>query len=341
MSTGPESSIRPRGSRTAQFNFKISGGKPKLGSYQVALTYVSEGVPDFINVDAKRVFDRTNIEEGRAMLKDLVAVVDDVEASKSFLKRAVKFAEAHEAHLAVKLLTRDLYGLVGLYPFDVYPLALHEMQADQEAQLDQLKQTLHGAAVPVEVRGMADDPGFAHGTLRMEGRYADIVLVGPSNAYDDKKLRRYIIETVLLSLGGPVLILPENSSLEQINHVVLGWDASGEARRAARELLLIAQTKARVDVVLVDPEPTPEGHGPAPGSDIARHLARHDFAVEVHREVSGGLSVSDVLEQFALADGADLIAIGGFAHSRVREIFLGGVTRDLIEDARVPVLLAR
>lgn len=93
--------------------------------------------------------------------------------------------------------------------------------------------------------------------------------------------------------------------------------------------------------VLVDPKPTPEGHGPAPGSDIARHLARHDFAVEVHREVSGGLFVSDVLEQFALADGADLLAIGGYAHSRVREIFLGGVTRDLIEHARVPVLLAR
>ena len=275
------------------------------------------------------------------MLKDLVAIVDDVDASKGFLKKAVKFAEAHCAHLAVKLLTRDLYGLVGLYPFDVYPLALDEMDADQKAQIDQLKQILHSAAIPVEVRGMADDPGFAHGTLRMEGRYSDLILVGPSSAYDDEKFRRYIIETLLLSLGGPVLIIPENSSPKQINHVVLGWDASGEARRAARELLLIAQPRARVDVVLVDPEPSPDGHGPAPGSDIARHLARHDFAVEVHREVSGGLSVSDVLEQFALADGADLLAIGGFAHSRVREIFLGGVTRDLIEDARVPVMLAR
>ncbi|MGE3745257.1 MAG: universal stress protein [Sphingomonadaceae bacterium] len=91
----------------------------------------------------------------------------------------------------------------------------------------------------------------------------------------------------------------------------------------------------------VDPEPPDKGHGAAPGSDIARHLARHGFKVEVHVISAGGQRTSAALQAFAHDAGAELLAIGAFAHSRIRDILLGGVTRDLIDDVTLPVLMSR
>lgn len=275
------------------------------------------------------------------MLKDLVAIVDNGEAARGFIKDATAFAAAQEAHLAISLMMDIFDNAAVLPPFDYYPVILDRIDDEAKRRTESVKAAVEGAPIPVEIRPVADTLAYLGGVSRVEGRYADLLLIGGASAFENQKLRRRSLQAAVTGSGGPVLILPDEAKLERVGRAVLGWDASSEARRAARDLIDVADPGAVIDVVCVDPEPTAEGHGPAPGSDIARHLARHGFKVDVHVVSSTGRRVSVALQDFANETGADLLAIGAFAHSRVRDILLGGVTRDLIDDVGLPVLMSR
>lgn len=275
------------------------------------------------------------------MLKDLVAIVDNGEAARGFIKHATAFAAAQDAHLAISLMMDIFDNAAVLPPFDYYPVILDRIDDEAKRRTETVRAAVEDAPIPVEIRPVADTLAYLGGMSRVEGRYADLLLIGGASTFDNQKLRRRSLQAAVTGSGGPVLVLPDNAKLERVGRAVLGWDASSEARRAARDLIDVADPGAVIDVVCVDPAPTAEGHGPAPGSDIARHLARHGFKVDVHVISSAGQRVSVGLQDFARDTGADLLAIGAFAHSRVRDILLGGVTRDLIDDVRLPVLMSR
>lgn len=90
----------------------------------------------------------------------------------------------------------------------------------------------------------------------------------------------------------------------------------------------------------MDGIPDPMGHGSEPGADITRHLARHGFEVKLHEQPSCGTEIAEVLQSLARRRLAGLLAVGGYAHSRLRELVLGGVTRDLFRSAAMPCLFS-
>jgi nucleotide-binding universal stress UspA family protein len=77
-----------------------------------------------------------------------------------------------------------------------------------------------------------------------------------------------------------------------------------------------------------------------PGADMAQHLARHGLKVEIERIPRGSLEVKDALLNYAADSAADLIVMGGYGHSRMREFILGGVTRGMLESMTVPTLMS-
>ena len=92
--------------------------------------------------------------------------------------------------------------------------------------------------------------------------------------------------------------------------------------------------------MLIDPVPSFEGHGPEPGADLATYLGRHGISLTVHRLPREGKDVSEVLQRTAVDLGADLIVMGGFGHSRLRQRIFGGTTTSTIRETRIPVLMA-
>jgi nucleotide-binding universal stress UspA family protein len=98
---------------------------------------------------------------------------------------------------------------------------------------------------------------------------------------------------------------------------------------------------AAVEVLVIDPEGRGTGHGPEPGADIARYLARHRAHVDVRRLSSGGEDVGRVLLSHAAAFGADLLVMGAYGHARLNELIFGGVTRTVLHEANLPVLMSR
>ena len=110
--------------------------------------------------------------------------------------------------------------------------------------------------------------------------------------------------------------------------------------KAVRDAIGLMKSAEAVHAVLIDPVPSFEGHGPEPGADLAAYLARHGISATVHRLPKEGKETGEVLRRTAIDLAADLIVIGGFGHSRLRERFFGGTTSDMIKSAAVPVLMA-
>jgi nucleotide-binding universal stress UspA family protein len=274
------------------------------------------------------------------MLKDLLAIVDSAKHCAPFLANAVSLAERHGAHLTVVVLTSYPLVAVELAPFGSLFIPEDALARDEREKLAAVRSLLERTGISFEVRGIREDVALIPRYAGIEGRYADLVLFGTPDSYEIGWLRRRVIETEMLSAGSPLMILPTSVAPRPINYAVLGWNASPEAGQVARDLVGLAEPGARIDVVAVDPRPTDSGHGAEPGSDIARHLARHGFEIQVHVLPSCSRPVADVLQGFARMRNADLLAIGAYAHSRVREVILGGVTRELIEESNLPILMS-
>ena len=169
--------------------------------------------------------------------------------------------------------------------------------------------------------------------------YADLAVV--AGALGDTKegdiALRYF-GALLLESGRPVLVVPPrwNTALPP-KRVVLAWRPTAESARALHDALPLLQAADEVDVLVVDAVAGETRHGEQPGSDIAAHLARHGVTTHVVERKSGARSVAAILLERAYERHADLIVAGGYGHSRVREWAMGGVTRELLFTAPIPV----
>jgi len=142
-----------------------------------------------------------------------------------------------------------------------------------------------------------------------------------------------------LGVGRPVLIVPRYGTFETVGErVLVAWNGSREATRAVHDALPLLKLASSVTVLSIDPEHDTGDR--IPGADIALHLARHGVAAEGMSTVGLDISVGDLLLSRAADLGADLIVMGAYGHSRVRELVLGGATRHILQHMTVPVLMS-
>ncbi|WP_298362067.1 universal stress protein [uncultured Bradyrhizobium sp.] len=173
---------------------------------------------------------------------------------------------------------------------------------------------------------------------KLHSLYTDLIIVG---APRPGGLPNYwSVETLLLTTGVPFLMLPDAWKAGTIaERVLVAWNASREARRAVSDSLSLLMAAQSVSVVVVDPWADPR-HGEEPGADIALYLSRHGVNVDVVQLKSQGQPIEAVILGHALRIDADLIVLGAYSHSRTREFIFGGVTRFLLQDSPLPLLIA-
>jgi nucleotide-binding universal stress UspA family protein len=122
--------------------------------------------------------------------------------------------------------------------------------------------------------------------------------------------------------------------------VLIAWDNGREAARAVNDALPILKTAKSVTVLSVNPVLSSDGGRREPGADISLHLARHGVKVEAARAVASDISVGDAIVADIAEDGVDLLVMGAYGHSRLRELMLGGVTRQILGNMFVSVLMS-
>jgi nucleotide-binding universal stress UspA family protein len=277
--------------------------------------------------------------------KDLLVVVDSEPASRGRIDLAAALAERFAAHL------------VGLYPLPIPEAPSHfgyydptlldpffrELRQKSQEICDKEREAFEHAA---SLRGLSVEwrmvDAGAESDPALHARYADLTILGQLDPdHGDSDLIRVRPEHVTLASGRPILVVPYAGRYETVGRrVLIGWSATREAARAVNDAMPLLAGAEIVTVLTIDAREGPDAHGELPGADISLHLARHGVKAEIERTVSAGIPAGDVLLSRAADLGADLLVIGAYGHSRVRELLLGGVTRSILQSMTLPVLMS-
>ena len=279
------------------------------------------------------------------MYKDLLVALDAAPQSLVRLEVAAGLAERFGAHL-VGLYTATVPEVGARYgyfdPALLDPL-FREVLDKSNAEADRVRGQFEDC---IARRGISGEwriaSGFPSETTAVHGRYADLVVIGQIDPDDGlASLVRPVPQEVALAVGRPLLVVPYTGRFGSIGQrVLVGWDAGRESTRAVNDALPLLAAAQSVTVLSIDPQSGFAGHGEIPGADIALHLARHGVKATIERTVSAGLGAGETLLSRASDLEADLMVMGAYAHSRVRELLLGGATRTVLDSMTLPVLMS-
>lgn len=189
-----------------------------------------------------------------------------------------------------------------------------------------------------EMRIVDDEPA---GGVSLEARYADLVVLGQVDTQEVLPgLMADFPEYVVMNGGRPVLLVPYAGRFAHVGgKVMVAWDGSMEASRAVVGALPMLRQAREVKVVVFNAEEQVNVHGQQPGADMALYLARHGVKVDVLQETTQQDS-GNALLSLAADLGADLLVMGCYAHTRFREMLLGGATRTVLASMTLPVLMS-
>jgi nucleotide-binding universal stress UspA family protein len=255
---------------------------------------------------------------------------------------AVELAQRHGAHL-VGIHIQEPFNAPAMFDgtaavdslFAAFETTAKENLAAARAAFDK---AVKGAHLSTEWRS---EEGYADTRLAVHARYADLVVLGQSDPDAASSAPLDLPETLALSTGRPVLVVPHIGAPAKVGRtVLLCWNASRESARAASDALPLLRAADKVIVLCVDPRSSAGGHGAEPGADVAAWLSRHGVKVTVQRDVAADTDVGSVILSRAADHDVDLIVMGLYGHSRLREMVLGGASRTLLASMTAPVFFA-
>lgn len=273
-------------------------------------------------------------------IKHVLVHLDRNDASTARLDTAIGVAVAHDAHLT------------GLYVID-FPSAAYYRGPDFPPEyFDNFEAETRAAAGDVEKRfqervareDLSTEWRTADGDpatiIGLHARYADLAVVGQAKPETLSQMR-HLPESVILGTGKPVLVVPYFGTQPTLGeNVLVAWNASREATRAVTDALPILERATNVIVMAFNPEGGVEGHGDIPSADITLWLARHGVRAEASTGYATDIDTGNALLSRAADLGSDLLVMGAYGHSRLRELVLGGATRQILHTMTIPVLMS-
>lgn len=278
--------------------------------------------------------DRTDMS-----LKNILVYVDDSKRAEGTVAAACTLAREHDASLTGLAIERPPY-IPGFATIEIPPSAMEIIATQRAAAIARAKLIFDagvGRAGLTAQSGWTAAKGQALETLALRSRYADITVLAQASPEMRGTADEDLVDDLIMASGRPVLVIPFIGAPATFSGTVLvGWNASRESARAVADAMPFLQRAKSVEILVVEPI----GMGDVPGADIAAHLARHGVKANANATQGLDIDVGDVMLNRAADIGADLIVMGGYGHSRMRELVLGGATRHILEHMTVPVLLS-
>ncbi len=277
--------------------------------------------------------------------KTVLTVISDPTQAAAALAAAQPLVLAQAAHLDLLALGIDRApaGYLGTVT-DIAVIQASQADAERDARAVQAAVEAAATGLPADLTWSVERAmvplGLVTAAVGERARYADLVIAarpyGPNRGVEAPA----IIEAALFEGRAPVLILPDGATApSRVTRAVVAFNESPESLAAARRALPLLRGAALVEVLVVEPPTT----GPAaadPGGPLCRWLLRQGVKAEVRVAARTRPRISEVLAERVRDLGADLLVMGAYGHSRLREAILGGATRNMLEAATVPVFLA-
>jgi nucleotide-binding universal stress UspA family protein len=253
---------------------------------------------------------------------------------------AISVASSFNAHLSG--IAAAYEPIVSGSVFDIAPVsALEQYRAENCKAAETARaafETASGrAGISADARVINATVADAAGAFGRIARAYDLSIVAQARPDGDLP-EELFVEAALFGSGRPVLVVPYIQKTGfKLDRVMVCWDGSRNAARAVADALPLLRRAGAVEVVTID---TIERRNEVPGADIAMHLARHDIKTGLKSIVDKTSDVASTILSYAADASTDLIVMGGYGHSRLREFVLGGATRGMLGAMTVPTLMA-
>ena len=279
--------------------------------------------------------------------KSILTVVLSAKDAEAQILAAAQIAKANDGHLDILALgvdhTQFGYAYIGA---GAMLMAETIDRAEEDARVAETAARKALGEIGYDLRWSIEtvtaQSGSVADVVAASARFADLVVLplpyGTGRGLDSET----VIEAAMFEGRAPVLVLPDGAlpaGFAAPKRALLAWNQSNEALSAARAAMPLLKAADLVNVTVI----APPSHGPErsnPGGMLAEFLVRHGAKAEVSVLALNLPRVSDVLNRHAEDIGADLIVMGAYGHSRIREAVLGGATRAMLEKTKVPVLMA-
>lgn len=274
------------------------------------------------------------------MIKDIVVSLG-LSAKDPAGDFAISVAEAFKSHVTGLAFSYEPIipgAVMGGIPPEFIESQRSEADKKARAAVTRFEAAANRAGVSAETHIQNASVSGAADHLAHIARRFDLAVVGQADA-DEGLPDEVLDEAALFESGRPVIFVPfiQKAGLK-LDRVMVCWDGSRAATRAVADSLPFLKKAKLVEIVIVASKP---GKGDEiAGADLGQHLARHGLKVEVKKITSSDIDVPSTILSYAADSSADMIVMGGYGHSRLREFILGGVTRTILESMTVPVLMS-
>jgi nucleotide-binding universal stress UspA family protein len=274
------------------------------------------------------------------MIKDIMVHLDGSPEDEIRLEHGLALASAGRAHL-IGVYTNLLPELTIATPMDGGAAAIQVLteleekaRQDGDAIAKRLTERLAGLQVPSELRRLDEAYNALSATVVGQARCADLFIASRPDGRTEAPDWTDLVEAIIFGSGRALLLVPPGHRRPgSIRTVLIAWNGSRESARALREGLDLMGEATRTVVLIVDPSP-------GTAASVKAHLAHHGIVAEIATADSDDRRVADVILDEARNISADLIVMGAYGHTRLREQIFGGATRDMLAASGSPILVA-
>ncbi|MFD2053758.1 universal stress protein [Mesorhizobium calcicola] len=274
--------------------------------------------------------------------KTIVAILQNEQDAERVLDCAVPLANRFQSHLIgihAETLPVPYTSATG-FPDTEFLQVSADMNRERAEKLQAIfLKYIENSGLSFEWRSLESFSGDSALTGISSVRAADLIIAAQRETGGDPSAD---VDTLVYDAGRPVLVVPHAGPLvTTFKHVLLAWNGSKEAARAAFDALPFIIEAEKTDILVIDPPDTLDESPEAAGADIASALSRHGANVSVSVQRSGGNSIDDIIQTRIAETGADLLVLGAYSHSWLRQLLFGGVTRTVLRTAQVAAFLSR
>jgi nucleotide-binding universal stress UspA family protein len=276
------------------------------------------------------------------MIKDIIVHLEHRIARDPARDFAITVAETFDAHVAgvAFACTPDFPGYMMLeIPSDLLAQMIAESEKAALAAIERFDAAARRSLISAEHRLLKAIGTSAPVILSKLARRFDLSVFMQSepNGVDNDDM----IEASLFESGRPLIVVPyiQKEGLK-LDHVVCCWDGSRAAARAINDGLPLLAKATMVDLLIVVNEKTNSAQNEIRGAEMAKHLARHDVKVQIVTISAADFDVTKAILSYVADISGTLIVMGGYGHPKLREVILGGVTRDMLKSMTVPAFMS-
>lgn len=273
-------------------------------------------------------------------MKDIIVLCDSNKSNKYRIDTAIAYASIFDANLVgIHMIPYPIIPVYGGIYLDsaAYSAAFQMESAEKHAQeiknsfVQSIKETRLSYDWKV-IEGL--DLDF----IIKNARYTDIMIAPAEYSHFGDQASHHLCNYFATNLGRPLLIIPDvNKAFNFPKKIIIAWNESHESARAVHDAIPILKQAQQIQIISVAKNTKDENENRIRGEQLQSHLNHHQIDTELITLTRISNSVGITIKEYAIKYNADLIVMGAYGQSRLKEIFLGGSTKYLIENSTLPL----